>query len=643
MDLIPVAWVIPHGGFDLGDLPSQMHSRGFHVRPHVLNSSAREGADLRVLQADLFRDMRSLREEYAADARATLIIARTLEQQAAVLEFVQENGDVTLGLQPIDLVAFRLRRLRNHATNLARIDYLDRYDTLTGLLNRRQFPLSVDAIISSSAPGSTSALVLLDVDGFKAINDQFGHAAGDVALVEVARLIQDGASPRDRFARYGGDEFLLLISRYDAQTAVADVDTILMHLAQHRFESGSCAFSLTASAGMTFVNPEVSLEDLVRRADDASYAAKGEGRNRLVVYEQWRADLDADNKDPSVETFKNVARVLNERITAAITRFGARLVESARHDANTDPLTGLPNRRYFDAKFSREIERANTHGRSLALAMMDLDFFGNVNRNFGFLTGDEVLRAFVGLATAHVRSLDWIARVGGEEFCLVMPDAGIEIGLQVAERIRAAVEGANIQSPNQQRVPLTVSIGVVQMLPLETPAGCMERANKAVREAKATGRNRVVGLQEHPANEPGVVNPPRVLVVNDNPVTNLIEEMVRHLGYSVTTASNGAEAVASCLQDPPDAVVMDIQMPVMDGIEASAELLRLHKAGRLPFIGVIATSAAMDQHMAKACAAVGMLETLCKPLDIRTLGDAVEGAIRTSRERRSPGGPGHGA
>jgi two-component system cell cycle response regulator len=494
METIAVAWIVPHAQFDLGDLPSLMLARGFRIDPQIAGTAIAGGTAVRVLQADLFRDMRSMREEYEADRSvATLLVASTPEHVRSVLEFLSGNDDVVVGTHPVDLLAFRLRRLCGHASNLARIDYLQTHDSLTGVLNRRHFQSVIEACLAENRAGAAAyALVMLDIDHFKQLNDRFGHAAGDAALVEIARLMQDGASPGDRFSRFGGEEFLFWISRYDSQTAVAEVTALLARVAAYGFRCGGSVFSLTASAGMTFVGADRNFDLLVQRADNACYAAKAAGRNRLVVHEQWQADLDADNRDSRVETFKNVSRVLNERITAAVTRFGARLVEDARREANHDALTALPNRRYFERRFPREFERAVGQHRALALAMMDLDFFGEVNRKFGFQTGDKVLRSFADIATANVRSLDWIARVGGEEFWLVTPDASLDVGAQVAERIRASVEAAKIESLGQEHVPLTVSIGVVQLSRDDTPGTLMGRANNALRKAKEGGRNRVV-------------------------------------------------------------------------------------------------------------------------------------------------------
>jgi two-component system cell cycle response regulator len=333
---------------------------------------------------------------------------------------------------------------------------------------------------------------MLDIDHFKRINDTYGHLAGDLALREFSALLQAGAPAGDRFGRLGGDEFVWLLTRYDEQTAIRDVRELLQRLAEHQFVTPHLS-QVTASAGMIFVPRQADGVELLRQVDQATYEAKSRGRNQLVVYDQWRASALADDKDLNVEHFKNVARVLTERVTTLVTRFGESLVEEARHEAVHDALTKLHNRRYFNSRMAREIERAGGGGRPLTIALMDLDRFHDINATFGYPSGDRVLRQFAESASGCVRSLDWIARYGGEEFCVVMPDTELEEGAQVAERIRAAVGAMEIRSLDQRPVVLTVSVGVAQWsADLDGIVGLLEKASTAVLEAKNTGRNRVV-------------------------------------------------------------------------------------------------------------------------------------------------------
>ncbi len=492
MDPTPVVWVIPRPEFDLADIPGQLAARGYSILKCLPGASANIAAALRVLQADLFPDIQQLRKEYESDTKPTLIIAGSTEQELPVIEFLSGPGDVAVGPLPLELLVFRLTRLLAHATGLVRLEALRNEDPLTGLLNRTRLVSCLTEAIGARESGGTRAVVMLDIDHFKPINDNYGHLAGDLALREFAALLQAGAPTGDRFFRAGGDEFFWLMTRYDEQTAIRDVQELLKRVAEHHFVTPHVV-RVTASAGMTFVQRQSDGVDLLRHADQAMYEAKDSGRNRLVVYDQWKASALADDKDPDVEHFKNVTRVLTERVTTLVTRFGESLVEEARREAKHDALTKLHNRRYFDSRIARENARVGANGRPLTIALMDLDKFHDINATFGYPSGDRALRQFAEVALGCVRSLDWIARYGGEEFCLVMPDTELEDGVQVAERLRAAVEAMEIRSLDQRPVALTVSIGVAQWSAgLDGIVGLTEKASAAVLEAKNAGRNRVI-------------------------------------------------------------------------------------------------------------------------------------------------------
>jgi two-component system cell cycle response regulator len=523
---VPVLWVIPYAELDLGTLREQLLAYNFHVICCLPRAYTHVEAPLRVLQTDFFPDLHHLHEEYHADQRPTLIVASSEDLEIAAIKLISETGDVVRGTGSIELLAFRLTRLLRHASELDRIDALQHTDPLTGLSNRKRFRALMSEIIGASVGNERWALVLLDLDHFKTINDTRGHAAGDEILRQFAALLQESGAPGDYFGRLGGDEFVCLISRYDRDTARSDIVNLLKRVEQHPFlrsplipgETVSWAagvsfrrkmrafntnvplepeeqtrIRMTASAGMSFVRPQSSAEDLLHHADLALYEAKSKGRNQLVVYEQMEDCAAAEDKDLDTEHFKNVLRVFAERMTMLVARIGENLVEEARRDANHDALTKVYNRRYFDRRLEREIERACRADCPLTIALMDLDHFGDLNKTFGYPTGDRALSRFAQIATSGIRSLDWLARYGGEEFCLVMPDTALASGMHVAERLRTAVESAVIQSLDQRRVPLTVSIGVVQWsADLTRSVDLVQKASNAVLQAKRDGRNRVV-------------------------------------------------------------------------------------------------------------------------------------------------------
>lgn len=162
--------------------------------------------------------------------------------------------------------------------------------------------------------------------------------------------------------------------------------------------------------------------------------------------------------------------------------------------AATDSLTGIANRRHFDRRLDEEWRRCSRDGRPLALLMLDIDGFKRFNDRYGHLAGDNCLRQVVSVIAAHARRPgDLAARVGGEEFALLLPGAPLEAALVIAEQIRREVEDLTI--PHQDGIDgrLTVSIGVAAMQPAHGHDAVALRhgADTALYAAKAAGRNRV--------------------------------------------------------------------------------------------------------------------------------------------------------
>jgi two-component system cell cycle response regulator len=161
--------------------------------------------------------------------------------------------------------------------------------------------------------------------------------------------------------------------------------------------------------------------------------------------------------------------------------------------ALTDPLTGLYNRRYMAQHLPGLLAKAAAAGKPLALFMIDIDHFKKVNDTHGHAAGDAVLKAVAARIPDLVRAEDTAARMGGEEFMAVLPDAGPEPALRVAERLRQAIAEMKIADPAAPGgLSVTVSIGVASAKAGETPEALMGRADAALYRAKQAGRNRVV-------------------------------------------------------------------------------------------------------------------------------------------------------
>lgn len=167
-------------------------------------------------------------------------------------------------------------------------------------------------------------------------------------------------------------------------------------------------------------------------------------------------------------------------------------LESALHTlATTDSLTSVANRRSFMEHAEAELQRARRYKRRMSLLLIDLDQFKAINDKHGHQAGDKVLQAFTQRCLGILRSQDFLGRIGGEEFALVLPETGTEEALLVAERLRdaaarrpLAIEGTEIR--------FTVSIGQTEMVPQSTLDSMIRIADTALYRAKSKGRNQVV-------------------------------------------------------------------------------------------------------------------------------------------------------
>lgn len=166
------------------------------------------------------------------------------------------------------------------------------------------------------------------------------------------------------------------------------------------------------------------------------------------------------------------------------------LVELSSRDA----LTGLANRRAFDMALGREVDRVARSGESALLLALDIDHFKRVNDGWGHAAGDQVIRAVARALVECVRPMDLVARVGGEEFAIILPNCASTFGQTVAERVRRRVEHMPVGlGLSGQQVSVTVSVGgaFAPQWVRSTPALWQERADQQLYMAKTQGRNLV--------------------------------------------------------------------------------------------------------------------------------------------------------
>jgi len=216
-------------------------------------------------------------------------------------------------------------------------------------------------------------------------------------------------------------------------------------------------------------------------------------RNGTLVNEQWLMEILPIRNGDRIRLGSVVLKYLS----------GAD-IETAYHEelyqiAIQDGLTGLPNRRRFDDELATEVLRAKRHGRPLSLSIFDVDHFKEVNDTYGHPGGDAALCKIGKLLRARVRSGDLVARIGGEEFAVLMPETSVEGARVLAEQLRQSVANASVRL-REAELRVQVSVGCAELRGGDrTGADLYARCDACLYRAKQGGRNRVVSEAPAPA------------------------------------------------------------------------------------------------------------------------------------------------
>jgi diguanylate cyclase (GGDEF)-like protein len=233
----------------------------------------------------------------------------------------------------------------------------------------------------------------------------------------------------------------------------------------------------------------------------AAYANAAVQLVRALVYgaRLGGASMPWDDAALSMVFFSAGALALPALTLGAVMMANADLVDRARHAADHDHLTGARSRRAFFDLAAREQARTQRRGSPLSLLLFDVDHFKRINDTWGHATGDRVLVDIVQRTGAVVRSIDTVARLGGEEFAVLLPDTGPDTALLVAERLRSALARTPEAAAGRIEAGYTVSIGVATLDAGESIEALLSRADAALYAAKAGGRNMVADARVLPA------------------------------------------------------------------------------------------------------------------------------------------------
>lgn len=331
-----------------------------------------------------------------------------------------------------------------------------------------------------------------------------------------------------------------------------------------------------------------------------------------------------------------------------VARVGALVARTAilKELAVKDGLTGVYNHRYFYEKLIAEITRWKRYGRQFTLALIDLDFFKNVNDTFGHVVGDLVLRQVADFLQGQLRPVDIVARYGGEEFALILAETDVKFAYKIMRRIYGKMKDWEICLPGSERkIRVTFSTGVATC----PDDGIDERllvshADEALYEAKEGGRGQFI-LYRDLVKIKGCITEPATCVAEENGgkiikkdgaifiaeddhlISQMLKVYLENEGYQIRVFPNGAELLAIVNLEKPDVIILDVMMPVMDGLK-TLEIIK--SQDDLRNIPVILLTSLDDSRIVEMNRNLEASDYIQKPFDPGVLAKAIDRQLEVS-------------
>ncbi len=385
---------------------------------------------------------------------------------------------VLITLDDISELEQRNTNLKNIVTDLQKsqfqvqqqnkeLNYLATRDPLTGCLNRRAFSEQFAALFENAkSSGSELACVMVDIDHFKAVNDNYGHATGDEVIKMLAEILTSNTRSEDLVARYGGEEFCLVLPGVSDDAAIKTSERIRIRIKDEsadRYESGP---RITASLGIASLQDKPGTpENLNKLADEALYIAKESGRNRVIRWSQGTEKVTIDtakskeiNKGP-----EETVDILKDRINQ-LEEIASNVSAQLEYTHSYDELTGLPNQVLFYDRVNQAIERGFRYDQLAAVLIIDIEMFSQINTSLGRTVGDQILQEFSERLSKIFRRSDGVtrltvSRLAGDEFAVLLTD--IEKQEQVTWAVKRLLDST--EKPieiGDNTVHLTTQVGV---------------------------------------------------------------------------------------------------------------------------------------------------------------------------------------
>ena len=339
-----------------------------------------------------------------------------------ITEIEQQNVQLQTMVQRLEKTQARVKEQNKELT------YLATRDSLTGCLNRRAFAEKFEAVFAAAVEADTElTCIMIDLDHFKSVNDNFGHATGDEVIQMLAEVLKMNTRNVDLVGRYGGEEFCVVLPEMTIEDTLGVAERIRLRIkdeAMNRYPNGP---RVTASLGIASLRDDPSdPSELNNFADQALYHAKQSGRNRVINYATLPDDEQVVEEPQDMQAAGPQVENLQDRIAeleGIATQFSSELEYSRSYDS----LTGLPSQVLFYDRVSQAIERGCRQDQLVAVLIIDIEMFSQINASLGRQSGDEILKQVAERLNSIVRGSDGVARLtvsrfAGDEFALLFTD-----------------------------------------------------------------------------------------------------------------------------------------------------------------------------------------------------------------------------
>jgi diguanylate cyclase (GGDEF)-like protein/PAS domain S-box-containing protein len=427
-----------------------------------------------------------------------------------VTELEDKNSKLQTMLKNLEASKNEIFRQNDELKILAEID------PLTGCYNRRAFQAHFDEIFAIACDQDANLnCIMLDIDHFKSVNDNYGHQTGDEVIKLVANIIRDSLRDTDIVGRYGGEEFCLVLPNLDHEATLRIAERIrlsVMNSSEYRLIGIE---GVTISLGISSVKDDVNNStELIDLADKALYYAKNNGRNRIIV---WRDGLEEaggiaaiDNggndcnditRSDENDSLNTDVKLLYEKIKE-LEELNAEQKEVFQRKLNFDSITGLPNRVLLNDRLNNAVNHALRTKGSVAVLSLSFDAYKRIQGTLGYKAAEKLIVELSNILSGVLRVTDTVSsdigaglfdsvlsRKNDDSFYVLIPDLKREQSITwIINRIFAAFSSPVVVA--EFNVKVDSAIGV-SMYPIDgrEPDGLLKSADLARNYAESQGKN----------------------------------------------------------------------------------------------------------------------------------------------------------